>query len=155
MSHRDFLEHNKSIAHYTSPKGKGSVLFLSAKDLEFSYISLMAKSDRQGACVIFRQSRSYSIFAITFPTGKISLCTAKYHGDSNITCRKANIDSGAAINPYRCSAKGRSFSSAGRSRFRSVSNFFRAPARSRRRVFPATARRARTSPPRIQGTVRP
>ena len=45
------------------------------KFINVSYIfSLVAKSDMQGTCVIFRQSRSYRIFAFTFPTGKISLC---------------------------------------------------------------------------------
>ncbi|MGN1093651.1 MAG: hypothetical protein ACI4SC_01555, partial [Candidatus Neoclostridium sp.] len=77
----------------------------STKELKSSYIfSLMAKSDMQGACVIFRLCRSYIIFALTsLEERNNTLLKAKYNCLSNITCRKANITNGAAINPYRYS----------------------------------------------------
>ena len=60
--HRVLLQ-NKSIAHYTSPKVKCSVLFLSAKDFELSYIfSPPAKSDLQVSCVIFRLSAEVILY---------------------------------------------------------------------------------------------
>ena len=55
---------------------------------------------------ILTVSQSYIIFALTsLEERNNTLLKAKYNCLSNITCRKANIANGVAINPYRYAAK--------------------------------------------------